>query len=112
MSDHSSPQAAPTEGAASPRLRDVLAAHQPYGLEPGCADTVAAAWHEACTVRSFEELDALPENATILVGGRSVLQRGRSGWYGPGYEVSMDSEDIIDGGCAIALLWHPGWAEA
>ncbi|WP_255800887.1 hypothetical protein [Mycobacteroides abscessus] len=113
MSDHSSPQAAPNEGAASPRLRDVLAAHQPYGLEPGWADTVAAAWREACTIRTLEQLDLLPDGSVIRwdrgpFEEPQVLERCVVDWLEPGNDCSEPHGAHL---IPALLLWHPEWSD-
>ncbi|MEU9805456.1 hypothetical protein [Mycobacterium sp. NPDC050853] len=109
MSDDSSPQAAPAEGAALPRLREVLTEHAlgQYSWGPedctypcewqGAIDDhpahQAAMWRETCTIRTVEQLNALPGNAVV---------RGTDGYIVERQYVRLPA----------VLLWHPEWEEA
>lgn len=131
MTDNPQGQAVPDVGAASPRLADVLDKHTPSGAEGmvNCwceqwfdtfrehAEHQAAVWREVCMIRTVEQLDALPEGSVIR-SGRSVLERGssrgrglgpvESRWYGIGWELSVDADDIE---LPALLVWHPDWSE-
>lgn len=127
MTDNPTGQAVPDEGAASPRLQDVIRSAVEEVNQIGCEndltdtdlDDVTArafdAWREVCMVRTVEQLDALPEGSVIR-SGRSVLERGssrgrglgpvESRWYGIGWELSVDADDTE---LPALLVWHPDW---
>lgn len=135
MSDHSSQQAAPTEGAASPRvheteakLRKELADYETrddariQGEEPPDAGWVIEAaqdllaaldgTREARAIRTPDQLNALPEGA-VVKSGHDVLERhhrdsdnGESRWLSTGYDLGVDGSDVV---LPALLLWHPDW---
>lgn len=73
----------------------------------------AATWREACTIRTAEQLDALPEHAIVRAGTnghayeKSMLFTliGRR-WMEAGNGSPERSDDI---GLPALLIWHPGW---
>lgn len=119
MSENSSQQAAPSSGAASPRLRDVLAEKLAGYNEiqvvwgdsvDDLADDLIGVWREACTIRTVEQLDALPEGAVVRRFGFTpqVFERASDLWLVPG----NDSPDYPGEHMLPALLlWHPDWSD-
>lgn len=139
-------QAAPSLGAASPRLQDVLAEHRltvsfadgfMSGTCAGCgwtqdvdqshrsgielhADHQAAVWREACTIRTVEQLDALPDGAVVRGAGEAyalalegnVFERSecfadaRSSWMVVGWDIPVGVSSIE---LPAVLLWYPAW---
>lgn len=69
---------------SAPRLQDVLKEHPAHQ---------AAVWREVCTVRTVEQLDALPDRAVLAVRVDRVLYR---------YAVTGDDLPAL-------LVWHPDW---
>lgn len=109
-----------------PNLAEVLAQDiwQCYVLEvgrslpAGLADTMATsgltALQQACTVETFEQLDALPEGAVIRwdcgPGVKAkVLERCVCDWMEPGTDSMETHGDWL---LPALLLWHPGWGRA
>lgn len=128
MSDDRSQPAVPDEGAASPRLQVVLATHQatrraidsPTGSawaclcgEPHSAAHIAAAWREACTIRTVQELESLPFEVVVRDASGEVWAHSdtRLGllygfWIQPGEEVPSNGTMVA---LPALLLWHPDW---
>jgi len=69
---------------------------------------MADAWREACTIRTVEQLDALPHDAVVMTSERVVYQRARTpfrDWYSTVFsEVKTDEIPL-----PALLLWHPDW---
>lgn len=90
-----------------PQLAAVVDKHTPSGAEGHVqcwcgeqfhafrehADHVADAWREACTIRTVEELDALPQFAVV---------RDRVGTI---WENCWASRIVLP----ALLIWHPDW---
>ena len=69
---------------------------------------VAAAWREACTIRTVEQLDALPAGAIVRSRGEVAYERARtpgSDWYGTNL-ATVTGSDI---GLPALCIWHPSW---
>lgn len=85
--------------------------HPTYGT-PEFADHQAAAWREACTVRTVEQLDALPPETVIKTEGGSIACRHYSG-----IGVVFGDERPFPWTSSLAtelpgvLLWHPDWSQ-
>lgn len=56
-------------------------------------------------VATVEELDALPLQAVVLVGGGLAVQRDDDGWYAPG--TSYTIEEFTDDAYPMTVLWLP-----
>lgn len=116
-----------TAAAAPCSLAAVLDRHTPSGAEGNvqcwCGERFcsfaehavhqAAAWREACTLRSVEQLSALPEGAAIRSDGRwgrRTLERDdHDGWYEFGDEIPKQTNaDLLP----AVLVWHPDWDES
>lgn len=99
--------AVPDEGAASPRLQDVLDDHLNLGgrhtWECSCSASAqddwaahthaqhqADVWREACTIRTVDQLNALPGRAVVRSADGYIVERRR---------VELPA----------LLLWHPDW---
>jgi hypothetical protein len=119
LSDDRSPQAVPDEGAASPRLQDVIAEHQAtrrtveslWGSawacvcgEPHSPQHVAAAWREACTIRTLAQLDALPTQSAVRTAYGEILERAAGGWTA-GDDVVWPAVKWLP----ALLVWNPDW---
>lgn len=101
-------------------LAEVLEAHRPYGLDCKCGEPINsdAGWaahvrdvlRELLTVRSVEELDALPAEAIIKTEGGSVACRFYDGIHGV---VFGDDRPFVWSRLETELpgviLWHPDW---
>jgi hypothetical protein len=74
------------------------------------AEHVEQKWREACTVRTIDQLDALPEGSLLSSGycrgGLGPTAWGKSAWFFPGSKCSVDGDMI---GVPAVLLWHPDW---
>lgn len=102
-------------------LRSVLAAHQatrrvinsPYGSawacrcgKPHSEEHVAAMWREACTIRTAEQLDALPVGAVVRnADGVWETDEPRT-WVTPGHEAPFGPQLLV---LPALLVWHPEW---
>lgn len=121
------PEAVPTTGAAFPRLRDVLSAaicrHVVDGwgisntadLEDATAN-VLTALREACTVRTVDQLDALPDESVVLLFG-SVIQKHADEWWwaeptDEPLNMAVVRREFERRRTRPALLvWCPDWSE-
>ena len=70
-----------------------------------------AAWVEASTISTLEQLDALPADTVIRWDrGRGVasqvLQRGTADWLEPGSDSTEPHGAHL---LPAQLLWHPAW---
>lgn len=112
--------------AEFPTLAEVLADHRPYGLDCKCgrpinsdadwAQHVAEVWREACTIRTAEQLDALPDHSIVRAGTNGhAYEKSMWGalfgrrWMEAGNASPERSEDI---GLPALLLWHPSWGQS
>lgn len=108
---------------SAPRLEDVIAQELGWSrpeFEPSYEDwarRVSAVWREVCTIRTVEQLDALPDEAIVRGGGESfegnVFKRygdwpddGGSRWLVMGTDPT-DTADSVH--LPAMLLWHPDW---
>lgn len=73
----------------------------------------ADAWREACTIRTVEELEALPDGATVRGANGHAFEKSSESWtfddrrWGEAGNSSPDrSEDIK---LPALLIWHPEW---
>lgn len=130
MTDNPTGQAAPDEGAVSPRLVDVVAesvrhtlAIHPWGVDlpyPFCeyvermkaevAELALTALREVCTIRTVEQLDALPPESIVKTSDRSIACRHYDRVHGV---VFGDERPFEWSAKYLALpallLWHPDW---
>lgn len=60
-------------------------------------------------VETAEELDALPLQAVVLVGGGLAVQRDDDGWYAPG--TSYTIAEFADDAYPMTVLWLPADGE-
>lgn len=108
-----------------PTLADVIDKHTPSGAEGHVtcwcgeqfssfrehAEHVAAAWRDACTIRTVEELDALPFGAVVRTECGSITDRyrdedGTLEWWVDGSPDAGVGEDL-----PALLIWHPDWRQ-
>ena len=73
---------------------------------------VAATWHEARTVRTVEELDALPIGSVVQeIGEEHTWIRHGSLWHCScdGTDVPWSSPALFEeqGGEPLLVIWHP-----
>lgn len=75
------------------------------------AKHVESEWREACTIRTAEQLDALPEQSVV-----------RNMAFGVAFECEVENDGSIiwasPGGLRVTavmlpalLIWHPGWVK-
>lgn len=127
MTDNSTGQAVPDEGAASPRLQDMIRGAIEevdricYSVddlgdderERVSADAVAA-WREACTIRTLDQLDALPVGSVIRwdrgpgCAAQVIERSGGRDWFAPGDDCSEPHGPHM---LPALLLWHPDWSD-
>ena len=108
-------------------LPEVLAQHRPYGLDCSCYRPINSnddwsrhaneAWREACTIRTVEQLDALPEGAIVRDRGGRVFEqttnwrcagKGFTAWWSEtGEEGEASSDELND--LPALLIWNPNW---
>lgn len=76
-------------------------------------DHQGAAWRESCTIRTFEELDALPALAVISSdpevtgdGNRWTWERFDEGWFTTAFGPAGYPD------LPALLIWHPSWARS
>lgn len=74
----------------------------------------AEMWREACTIRTVEQLDALPNHVVVLSADTWAWTRIDEDGYSPGEwwfpaggEVGSSSDRIE---LPALLLWHPDWS--
>lgn len=130
MSDSSTERAVPDEGAASPCLQEAVAdlreALDRYDFWPEDSPlsttaavlnaardlvTAIAAEREACTIRTVDQLNALPPQS-VIQSDRSVTgddnpwtwERFDEGWF----TTAFDPTGVPD--LPALLLWHPDWS--
>lgn len=76
------------------------------------AEHQAAVWAESCTIRTREQLDALPDGVVIDDDHGEIWAKYSGANYGPWWHPASEIEDDS---AAIALpariLRHPGWAK-
>lgn len=112
----------------TPSMRDVAAQHRWSMIKHGCLCDdertygewpahFAAAWREVCTIRTVEQLDALPEGAIIRDRGGRVFEqttnwrcagKGFTAWWSETGEEGEASSDELDDLPAL-LIWSPDW---
>ncbi len=109
--------------AEYPSLADHLATHQWSFIKHGCRcddpgtvgewpEHVATSWAEACTIRTIQQLEALPDDSTIRVidGGeinRKTSRRdGSAEWWTTGSEEDIRSTVAL---LPALLIDHPEW---
>ena len=115
--------------ASFPTLAEVAAEHwvdYNIGACDGCArrytnigtvnaehgQHVAQVWREACTIRTVEQLDALPPETVIKTEGGSIACR-----HYTGIGVVFGDERPFPWTSSLAtelpglLLWHPDWSQ-
>ncbi|OYN80443.1 hypothetical protein [Mycolicibacterium sphagni] len=100
-----------------PRLRNVVAdaMFEAYRHDANGADAqdILNALCEACTIRTVEELDALPLDSVVVDrAGIPRTKRGGdshmpAGWTHAG-RSPLRSHELADGR-AMLLIWHPAW---
>lgn len=85
-----------------------------YGLRD-LGKNVELAWREACTIRSVEQLDALPAQSVIRddIGDRDgyVYEKSPDGegdvpWWHDGDPTNVDEIDL-----PALLIFHPDWSK-
>lgn len=116
--------------AECPTLAGVIAAHpegQDWGIPNGecteCeeytsatwAEHIESAWREACTIRTLEELNALPVGSIVVTmwdpAPHHVMTRFTDGWFGwPSRDCPLFPLGAAKGDEWVLLVWHPGWA--
>lgn len=85
-----------------------------YPYDMGCHSRhVEKVWREACTIRTVEQLDALPRDAVVVdaVGIPRTKRHGNShmpgGWTHAG-NSPLTSRELADGR-DMWIAFHPGW---
>lgn len=81
---------------------------------------IADEWRDACTIRTVEQLDALPigsvvrtteERVAVKTGERWGNQSGYGSWWSVADEDEFDlSSDELDDPPAL-LIFHPDWSK-
>lgn len=78
------------------------------------ADHVSDVWREECTIRTVEQLNALPPGSVI---------RDHPGEFGCTFEKASDGEgdvpwwydgqphDLVDINLPAQIIWHPDWSK-
>lgn len=106
---------------STPCLQDVVraaivdrvhqAGHLPVDVViPDAAADVLVALRDACTVRTVEQFDALPEGVIIRDGHGDAWQRIESSmWMATGSEVRYRPSDPEMPTLPALLVWHPDW---
>lgn len=120
-----------------PSLAEVLARHQWRGEILGCdcgwdwpeqrtyfcgedariakahIEHQAEMWRESCTIRTFEQLDALPALAVISSnpevtgdGNRWTWERFDEGWFTTAFGPAGYPD------LPALLIWHPSWEQS
>lgn len=77
------------------------------------AEHQAAAWREACTITTVDQLDALPVGSVVMP--LWYLDAGpcwklSDGWFGVFSDKPMYPLGSRQKGNAALLVWHPGWS--
>lgn len=113
--------------AEFPTLAEVHAEHQPAPFPSSCCrcgvdladgehradrwdiahgEHVEQAWREACTIRTVEQLDALPDGAIVADCNRHPVYKRDGIWWSGSQRASIAPPY----GFPALLLWHPDWA--
>ena len=72
----------------------------------------AAAWREACTLRTAEQLEALPPETVIKTEGGSIACRHYTGVgvvFGDDRPFPWTSSLVTE--LPGVVMWHPNWAD-
>lgn len=99
-------------------ITEVLGAHRPYGLDCKCGEPinsdaywVAHVWgvlREAVTVRSVEELDALPDDAVVLVDD-CPARKHLGDWYFANDDGDRYGPESLALYLPAVVLYRPDW---
>lgn len=76
-----------------------------------------AAWREACTIDTVEDLNELPVGSIVMAAWdpqpHHVMTRFSDGWYGwPSRDMPLYPLGSGRNGETALLVWHPAWDAA
>lgn len=73
-------------------------------------DHVTDAWREVCTIRTAEQLDALPLGSILLTAAQNPVQKAHADglWWMAHKDSPMPTHLMV----GFQLVWHPDWSQS